>query len=51
MSGRRFSKPFWDPDWPRDLPKPVYRVWDTGTGLLETKTLEAALGQIRARKP
>lgn len=38
-------------DWPPDLPKPVYRVLDTGTGLLEIKTLETALRRIRARKP
>jgi len=37
-------------DWPRELPKPVYRVLDTGTGLLEIKTLETALTRIRARK-
>jgi len=38
-------------DWPPDLPKPVYRVLETGTGLLEIKTLETALRRIRARKP
>jgi len=38
-------------DWPPDLPKPVYRVMDRGTGLLEIKTLETALRRIRARKP
>jgi hypothetical protein len=38
-------------DWPPGLPKPVYRVMDRGTGLLEIKTLETALRQIRARKP
>ena len=36
-------------DWPAGLPKPVARVWDLGTGLLEIKILEAALKQIRAR--
>jgi hypothetical protein len=36
-------------DWPPDLPKPVYRVWDVGTGLLEIKILETALKRIRAR--
>jgi len=37
-------------DWPADLPKPVYRILDTGTGLLEIEVLETALRQIRARK-
>jgi hypothetical protein len=36
-------------DWPAGLPKPVVRVWDVGTGLLEIKILESALKQIRAR--
>ena len=36
-------------DWPAGLPKPVARVWDRGTGLLEIKVLETALRQIRAR--
>ena len=36
-------------DWPEGLPKPVYRVWDRGSGLLEIKVLESALKQIRAR--
>jgi hypothetical protein len=35
--------------WPACLPKPVARVWDRGTGLLEIKVLETALRQIRAR--
>lgn len=37
-------------DWPAGLPKPGYRVWDRGTGLLEIKVLETALKRIRARK-
>jgi len=37
-------------DWPAGLPKPVVRVWDVGTGLLEIKSLESALKQIRARR-
>ena len=37
-------------DWPAGLPKPVARVWDIGTGLLELKLLESALRQIRARR-
>lgn len=37
-------------DWPAGLPKPGYRVWDVGTGLLEIETLEEALRRIRARK-
>jgi hypothetical protein len=37
-------------DWPPGLPKPVARVWDVGTGLLEIRTLEKALERIRARK-
>ena len=36
-------------DWPAGLPKPVVRVWNLGTGLLEIKTLETALKQIRGR--
>jgi hypothetical protein len=50
-ASRRTTVEKLDLDWPGDLPKPVYRVWDTGTGLLEIKTLETALRQIRARKP
>jgi hypothetical protein len=36
-------------DWPAGLPKPVYRVWDRGTGLLEIAILETALKRIRGR--
>ena len=36
-------------DWPAGLPKPVYRVWDRGTGLLEIEILETALQRIRGR--
>jgi hypothetical protein len=35
--------------WPEGLPKPAYRVLDTGTGLLEIRILESALKQIRTR--
>lgn len=41
--------PYPKDNWPAGLPKPGYRVWDRGTGLLEIKVLEAALRQIRAR--
>ena len=41
--------PYPEDDWPAGLPKPVVRVWDRGTGLLEIKVLESALRQIRAR--
>jgi hypothetical protein len=37
-------------DWPAGLPKPGYRVWDVGTGLMEIKVLETALKRIRARR-
>jgi len=37
-------------DWPPGLPKPGYRVWSLGTGLLEIEILETALKRIRARK-
>lgn len=36
-------------DWPAGLPKPVGRLWDRGTGLLEIKILETALKRIRGR--
>jgi len=36
-------------DWPAGLPKPVVRVWDRGTGLLEIEILETALRRIRKR--
>ena len=36
-------------DWPAGLPKPVVRVWDRGTGLLEIEILETALKRIRRR--
>jgi hypothetical protein len=37
-------------DLPAGVPKPVYRMWDRGTGLLEIKLLESALKHIRARR-
>ena len=37
-------------DWPSGLPKPVARVWDLGTGLLEIEILETALKRIRTRR-
>lgn len=37
-------------DIPPGVPVPVARIWDVGTGLLEIKTLEAALKRIRERK-
>ena len=36
-------------DWPAGLPKPVVRVWNVGTGLLEIEILETALRRIRGR--
>jgi hypothetical protein len=55
MTGRRiapFRLPFPHPkhDWPAGLPKPVYRVSDRGTGLLEITLLESALKRIRRRR-
>ena len=41
--------PYPQHDWPAGMPKPVARVWDVGTGLLEIEVLETALKRIRRR--